>query len=175
MGQKVKYLSVIGFLGAAAVGSWDASPAIAGALPPLGYQLMCLKYPERCQGGGSSTLVLSNSAMATLAGVNASVNAAIRPRADPGGTDVWSVDVSVGDCEDYAMTKREHLIAAGLPASALRIAYVKTRSGEDHAVLVIHSSRGDLVLDNLTPLIKPLSQTGLRLISISGANPLRWT
>ena len=80
-----------------------------------------------------------------------------------------------GDCEEFALAKRQRLIRAGLPASSLRLAYVKTRSGEGHAVLVVKTNTGDLVLDVLTNKIKPLSQSGLRLISIAGANPTSWS
>jgi len=90
------------------------------------------------------------------------------------GGDTWSVDPAYGDCEDYAMTKRSHLIHMGVPASALRIAYVKTSWGEGHAVLVVRTDSGELVLDNLTRAILPIQQTGLRVVSMSGANPSRW-
>jgi predicted transglutaminase-like cysteine proteinase len=141
---------------------------------PLGYQLMCLQNPAECQGGGASQISATKAIMATLKRVNVAVNNAITPRRD-GKADVWTVSASVGDCEDYAITKRHHLIKAGLPASALRIAYVKTRSGEGHAVLVVRTDKGDLVLDNLVGAIKPFSQSGLRMISMSGANPGKWS
>ena len=88
---------------------------------------------------------------------------------------MWTVSASAGDCEDYVLTKRHQLIRAGIPASSLRIAYVKTRRGEDHAILIVKTNGKDLVLDNLTATIRPLSQTGYRVISISGANPLKWS
>lgn len=71
--------------------------------------------------------------------------------------------------------RRRALIKAGVPSSSLRIAYVKTRSGIDHAILVVRTSNKHLVLDNLTHAIKPLSQTGYRIISMSGANPMKWS
>jgi predicted transglutaminase-like cysteine proteinase len=66
------------------------------------------------------------------------------------------------------------LINAGVPASSLRIAYVKTRKGLEHAILVVNTSRGKLVLDNLTGSIKPLSQTGYRIMAMQTANPKKW-
>jgi predicted transglutaminase-like cysteine proteinase len=143
---------------------------------PLGYQLMCLKTPAACRAGGSSKMRVDEGTMATLKRVNMRVNSNIRPKNDARGTDVWTVNASSGDCEDYAITKRAALIREGLPPSALRIAYVKTRNGIGHAVLVVKTSQGvDLVLDNLTQAIRPLSQSGLRLISMSSADPLKWT
>lgn len=148
------------------------APALAAA--PLGYQLMCLKTPAECRGGGAESVEASADMMAVLKKVNAQVNRAITPRND-GGADVWNASATSGDCEDYVLAKRRALIKAGLPASALRIAYVKTRAGIGHAVLVVKTSRGDYALDNLTQTIKPLSQTGYRLISISGADPMQWS
>ncbi len=145
-----------------------------GSTAPLGYQLMCLKTPQECRGGGASVITATASVMATLKRVNASVNRSITPQSDT-GADVWNADATVGDCEEYVLAKRRQLIRAGLPASALRIAYVKTRRGEGHAVLIVRTNRGDLVLDNLTSAIRPLSQTGLRLVSMSGADGQSWS
>lgn len=142
--------------------------------PPIGYQLMCLKHPAECRGGGKASVEATGDLLATLKRVNGHVNRAIKPRSD-GRADVWSVGVTSGDCEDYVLAKRRALIKAGLPASALRIAHVKTRRGEGHAVLVVKTNGKDLVLDNLTNTIKPLSQTGYRLVLMSGADPTKWS
>ena len=50
-----------------------------------------------------------------------------------------------------------------------------TSAQEGHAILVVKTSGKDLVLDNLTASIKPLSQSGYRIISMSGANPRSWS
>ena len=160
---------------ALAIAGSMALPAEAQARPPLGYQMMCLKTPSACRGGGASKEQLSSSEMTTLKRVNASVNRSIKPRHDRAGSDVWTANASSGDCEDYALTKRAALIKAGFAPSALRLAYVKTRNGVGHAVLVVKSNKGDLVLDNLTGAIRPLSQSGLRVISMAGANPKKWS
>lgn len=148
--------------------------AQAASKAPLGYQLMCLKTPAECKGGGKAQVSASADVMATLKRVNRSVNASIRPRNDK-GADVWSASASAGDCEDYVLAKRRQLIKAGLPSSALRIAYVKTRRGEGHAILVVNTAKGKFVLDNLTSAIKPLAQTGYRIVSMQGANPRDWS
>lgn len=152
-----------------------AAPASAGsARAPLGYQLMCLKNPDECKGGGPRKVNVTTEVMATLKRVNSHVNRTMTPKHDS-GPDVWTVGASVGDCEDYVLNKRRALIKAGIPASSLRIAYVKTRKGEGHAILIVKTNGKDLVLDNLTATIKPLSQTGYRVISMSGANPRKWS
>ncbi len=144
---------------------------------PLGYQLMCLKTPNapECKGGGATKVSVSKDVMVTLKRVNSHVNRSIRPQHDAGGADVWNASASSGDCEDYVLAKRRALIKAGIPAGSLRIAHVKTRSGEGHAILVIKTNGKDLALDNLTATIKPLSQTGYRIVSMSGANPKKWS
>lgn len=142
---------------------------------PLGYQMMCLKTPAACRGGGAAVEKVSKNEMATLKRVNSSVNRSIKPRGDRNGADVWTIGASSGDCEEFALAKRAALIKAGFSPSALRLAYVKTKRGEGHAVLVVKTNKGDLVLDNLTSTIKPLSQSGLRLVTMAGANPRKWS
>ena len=148
--------------------------AQAGKHAPLGYQVMCLKDPASCKGGGKAKVEVTSDLMATLKRINSHVNRTIKPRND-GGADVWSASASVGDCEDYVLAKRAALIRAGVPSSSLRIAYVKTKRGEGHAILVVKTNGKDLVLDNLTAAIRPLSQTGYRIVSMSGANPRQWS
>ena len=151
-----------------------AALAGSGKHAPLGYQLMCLKTPEECKGGGKAQVAATSDLMATLKRVNSHVNRSIKPRADS-GVDVWSASASAGDCEDYVLAKRRALIKAGVPANSLRIAHVKTRRGEGHAILVVKTRGKDLVLDNLTQTIRPLSQTGYRIVSMQGANPRQWS
>lgn len=148
---------------------------VSAASAPLGFQLLCIKSPKECQGGGKASVAMTQQLMATLKSVNSKYNRAIKPRADKNGQDIWTVGASAGDCEDYVLAKRRALIRAGFPASSLRIAYVKTRKGEGHAVLVVKTNGKDLVLDNLTAAIKPLSQTGYRIVSMSGSNPRQWS
>ena len=123
----------------------------------------------------TASLPTTQSTPATLKRVNTHVNRTIKPKYDASGADVWNASASSGDCEDYVLAKRRALIKAGIPAGSLRIAYVKTRSGGGHAILVIKTGGKDLVLDNLTATIKPLSQTGYRIVSMSGANPRKWS
>ena len=150
------------------------TPAAAGADVPMGYRLMCLEHPEECQAGGTSAVVLTDEIAATLDTINSKVNRAITPREDE-GVDIWSIDASAGDCEDYVLAKRHALIASGLPPSALRIAYVKTPAQEGHAILVVKTDGSDLVLDNLSNTVRPLSASGYRILSMSGPDPLVWS
>lgn len=151
-----------------------APATAAGVHAPLGYQLMCLQSPQECKGGGKPSVALTADLMSTLQRVNSHINRTIMPRQDS-GADVWSAAASAGDCEDYVLAKRRALIKAGIPASSLRIAYVKTRRGEGHAILVVKTNRKDLVLDNLSATVEPLSRSGYSVVSMSGAKPNSWS
>ncbi|WP_353646645.1 transglutaminase-like cysteine peptidase [Mesorhizobium sp. WSM2239] len=140
---------------------------------PLAYQLFCLKSPRECRGGGKASVHLTPQLLSKLDLVNRSVNRAIRPRNDF-QADTWSLSPASGDCEDYALTKRQRLLKLGVPASALRLAVARTGRGEGHAVLVVRTSSGDRILDNRTNLIRNWHQTDLRLVKMAGANPLKW-
>lgn len=53
-----------------------------------------------------------------------------------------------------------------------RIAATRTESGIGHAVLVVTTSKGDLVFDKRTNIVKPWFATGLRWLQIqSPDNP----
>lgn len=169
-----KRFVLIAVLAASLSGAVVPLPALAKNTAPLGYQLMCLKTPAECRGGGAAVVEKSTRIMALIHKVNASVNRSIAPRSD-GAVDRWSVGASSGDCEDYVLTKRRALIKAGVAPSSLRIAYVKTSWGEGHAILVVKTSKGDYVLDNLNGKVRPISQSGYRMVSMSGADPRKWS
>lgn len=139
---------------------------------PVGFQLFCLQQPAHCRGGGSTEVRLTDAVWQKIVGVNSSVNRSIRPRGERG--DVWSLNVREGDCEDYVLAKRAALISSGIPASALRIAIARTRQGVGHAVLVVRTTQGDFVLDNLTSEVDEWHRTSLRWVAMSGANPRNW-
>jgi predicted transglutaminase-like cysteine proteinase len=171
------------WLFAAAISLALSSPAIAdfggarmtlegSANAPLGYQVFCLSNPPHCRGGGASEVRQTEQLIGLLQSVNSRVNNAISPQSDR--KDIWSIGVSQGDCEEYALAKRLELIRHGVPASAVRIAMAKSGSGEGHAVVVVRTNAGDLVLDNLTSRIKNWNETGLRWIAIAGPNGRNW-
>jgi predicted transglutaminase-like cysteine proteinase len=154
-------------------------PAIAAqgpqgkAVAPLGFQLLCLRSPEFCRPGGAAEMAMTARLLQTLRQVNRQVNLAIRPRSD-GSVDAWTLNTSSGDCEDYVLAKRQKLMSLGLPASALRIAQVRTAKGEGHAILVVHTDQGDFALDNLSPTIRKLGSSGYHVVAMSTADPLVW-
>jgi predicted transglutaminase-like cysteine proteinase len=97
----------------------------------------------------------------------------MKPKRDA-GVDIWASGGRYGDCEDYALTKRDLLIRSGWPSDALAMTVVKTPWGEGHAVLSVRTSRGTLVLDNLTYEIKKLKTTPYRVVAMQSADPLKW-
>lgn len=140
---------------------------------PLAYQLFCLKYRNECKvGGGRSTVAYTPRIRKLLNSVNRSVNGSIIARNDSG--DSWSLNPRFGDCEDFALTKRSRLIRAGVPAAALRIAVVRTRSGEGHAVLFVRTSAGEMVLDSIRKNIVARNQMSYRLVMEASADPTRF-
>ena len=103
--------------------------------------------PAATDGGGvlsPSSLPFTPELRTTLADVNRIENAR---RFGP--------DHRHLDCVGYVLAKREALIRVGLPADALSPAVVRTRGGVVHAVLLVTTSAGDQVLDNLSPYVDP--------------------
>ena len=139
---------------------------------PVGFQIFCMQNSRFCRGGGRAEIALTPAVLETLNAVNRRLNNSISPAIEP--QDIWAVGVSHGDCEDYVLAKRAELISAGLPASALRIAAVKTAQGMGHAVLVVRTTTGDLVLDNLTSQIKMANQTSHFWVAMTDANGRTW-
>lgn len=143
------------------------------AITPLAMQAFCHQQPGECRPARDAVAEWTPRLAALLDETNAQVNMDIGPRADPGGR--WEVGPAFGDCNDYALTKRSRLIRLGVPPGALRLAITATRSGASHAILVVRTSAGDIVLDNLSGTVKTLARSGYAIKTISTANPLRWT
>jgi predicted transglutaminase-like cysteine proteinase len=176
-------LLIASFAGSAQARPWqDASPRpiIEGSptLAPFQHVRFCLRYPSDCQSNptGTDRIELNADNIELLKRVNRVVNATIVStikRYGPELADGWSIAPSMGDCNDYAVTKRHELLRSGLPAKALRLSAVRTSSGTGHLVLVVMTTMGDLVLDNLTEAIRPWRSTDYRWLKIQSANDAR--
>jgi len=162
-----------------------ASPIADGfnAAPPPGFVGFCMRSPEACTNRAApaaTKVVVDDHTAATLVAVNDHVNDAITYESDVqhyGAANQWTLHTQggLGDCKDYALAKREALRAAGLPDQALRIAIVRTRADELHAVLTVDTDKGVLVMDSLTPEIRPWAETSyLWLERQSAESPLKW-
>lgn len=144
----------------------------APSITPLAMQAFCHRWPGECRAAPDGVAEWTPHLVTLLNQTNAGVNQDIGPRADPGGD--WEIEPAFGDCNDYVLTKRSRLIRLGVPPGALRVAITTTRSGTAHAILVVRTSAGDIVLDNLNGTIKTLAQSGYVLKAISTANPRHW-
>lgn len=128
---------------------------------------------------GSGSLANKPRLLRLLQEVNRHWNTRLRSATDVaiyGRSDVWALpDGRWADCEDYALVKRRDLIRRGVAPHALSLALAKTPQGQSHAVLLISTSDGELVMDNLTDQVLPWEQVGYRwgLRQASGA-PWRW-
>ena len=54
-----------------------------------------------------------------------------------GRPEFWVKAGQFGDCEDYALAKRAHLLAAGWPLGKLALCTCVTQGGEGHCVLYV--------------------------------------
>ena len=142
---------------AAATGVDLTNPAFAptgeATSIPIGHAEFCTTHRAECQPNIRVVDVeaLSEGRWKQLLEVNDAVNAAIIPETDADLYQVaeyWTYPDGRGDCEDYVLEKRRQLIDDGWDASALLMTVVRQANGEGHAVLMVRTDRGDLVLDN---------------------------
>jgi predicted transglutaminase-like cysteine proteinase len=151
----------------------------APTLAPFQHVRFCLHNPAECKSDPAqrARIELDIETSQLLDRVNRSVNAAIMPTVKSYGSnlaDKWTIAPATGDCNDYAVTKRHELIASGLPANALRLSVVKTSSGAGHLVLVVATTSGDMVLDNLTQSIVPWQRTSYQWLKIQSGTDARF-
>ena len=175
------------FVGALSVGSADArnrtvpesnsqTPIVEASptLAPFQHVRFCLRYPSDCKSNPTENERIDLDAQTTelLKRVNQSINMSIIPTPKSYGPnlgDGWTIAPDMGDCNDYAVTKRHELLENGLPSKALRLSVVKTASGIGHLVLVVITTKGDIVMDNLTEVIRPWQSTDYHWLKIQSA------
>jgi len=152
----------------------EASPTLS----PFQHVRFCLRYPADCKSdpAQTTTVDLTAETLDSMQRVNRDVNLSIMPvaKSDPVADGGWTISPISGDCNDYAVTKRHELLQKGLPAKALRLAVVKTQSGIGHLVLVVATSKGNLVLDNLTETIVPWQLTKYQWVKIQSSADARF-
>lgn len=151
----------------AALPSATAPAAVTGeARPVLAWTDLCRRLPAECAVdlAEPATVAVTPKVWASIVGVNARVNSTIRAQTDQahwGVADSWDLPTDgIGDCEDFQLLKRKLLAEAGLPRRAMRMTVVIDERGEGHAVLMIRTDRGDLILDNKTSQVLPWAETG---------------
>ncbi|MGO4914733.1 transglutaminase-like cysteine peptidase [Pseudogemmobacter sp. W21_MBD1_M6] len=136
---------------------------------PPGSKGLCANYAWAC----ASDRAASPSGPADLAlarSVNSSVNRKTRQIEDQqqyGQAERWALPTTRGgDCEDIVLLKKMKLMQAGVASSNLLIATVLDRKNSSHAVLVMRTDRGDLVLDSLNSRIVHWTDTGYTFLKM---------
>jgi predicted transglutaminase-like cysteine proteinase len=162
-----------------------ANPAFAQAgeqtSVPIGASKFCKANRADCAVNRTvvEAMPLDEERWAQLVNINNLVNAAIVPVTDIDyyrQDEVWAYPTDgYGDCEDYALAKRKALIADGWHPSTLLITVVRQQDGDGHAVLMVRTDRGDLVLDNQDGRVLVWNQTPYQYLKRqSQADASRW-
>jgi predicted transglutaminase-like cysteine proteinase len=141
-----------------------ASAGRAQTSTPVGHAEFCHFHRNECGPNLElvSAIELTERNWQQLLAINARFNTSITPVTDQQLYHVpefWTYPNGFGDCEDFVLAKRRSLIEAGWPASTLLITVVRQENGEGHAVLMVRTDRGDLILDNQDALIKLWTDT----------------
>ncbi|TGE00709.1 transglutaminase-like cysteine peptidase [Methylobacterium nonmethylotrophicum] len=150
------------------------------ARPIVGWVEFCARYAQECAVDVSepAQISLTPRLWQTITTVNRQVNTSLRAVTDQehwGVPDRWDLaEDGSGDCEDFQLLKRKLLAEAGLPRRAMRMTVVIDEKGEGHAVLMIRTDRGDLVLDNKTSAVLPWHRTGYTFIKRESQEAAAW-
>ena len=153
--------------------AWAAGAMTTGGLTsqPIGHYDFCKARPNECNihPADLEPARMTDGLWRKLVSVSAKVNAAVKPLSDLdhyGKDEVWAYpDDGYGDCEDYVLEKRKALVEQGVPGADLSIAVVMLRTGVAHAVLLVATDRGEMVMDSLSSWIVPWNQLDYRWIS----------
>ncbi len=120
---------------------------------PVGASAFCKSHTADCTANPNAVAAasLSKTHWNELVQINNVINAAIVPVTDKEYykvSEFWAYPDGYGDCEDFALAKRKALVELGWNPSTLLMTVVRQPNGEGHAVLMVRTDRGDLVLDN---------------------------
>ena len=150
------------------------------AKPTLAWVRFCQQMPEECAVDISdpATIEFTNETRDTIVRTNREVNHAIKAKTDKahwGVEDRWDfAEDGYGDCEDYQLVKRKRLVEAGFPRRAMRMTVVIDEEGLGHAVMMVRTDRGDLILDNKRDAVLPWHLTGYTFIKREGDAGTAW-
>lgn len=136
---------------------------------PVGHAEFCKSHRAECQINARMVEVeaLTEGRWNQLVAVNLDINTTITPETDEDlykVAEYWTYPEGRGDCEDIALAKRRQLIEYGWDPSTLLMTVVREADGAGHAVLMVRTDRGDLVLDNQDSRILVWNQTPYQFI-----------
>ncbi|WP_404403346.1 transglutaminase-like cysteine peptidase [Pelagibacterium halotolerans] len=132
---------------------------------PVGHAEFCARRAAECQPFANpvENVTLTEALWTELQEVNNRFNLSVTPTSDDdlyGTSEFWTYPSNgYGDCEDFVLAKRAALIESGWNPSTLLITVVRQPNSEGHAVLMVRTDRGDLILDNQDALIKIWTDT----------------
>ena len=154
---------------------------VEAAKAPRGWMDFCRRHSSECEAkpGAASNFELTEGAWNVLVGVNQRVNAQIKQKTDFkhwGVSEKWDYpNDGYGDCEDLALLKRKFLMEKGWPREALLLTVVWTKQNQGHTVLLVHTNKGDFVLDSLSSKVVLWSKTGYDFVKRqSHSDPNSW-
>ncbi len=160
----------------------SAPASVSGdARAPYAWTDFCKRSPSECRTDTREPeqITLTPKLWNTILNVNNRTNREISAITDEehwGVVDRWDLPTDgKGDCEDYALLKRQRLAEAGLPRRAMLMTVVIDEENAGHAVLMIRTDRGDYVLDNKRNAILPWSQTGYVYVKRESQYRTGWT
>jgi predicted transglutaminase-like cysteine proteinase len=136
----------------------------------------CNRHPQECaiNLNEPDRVQFTRRLYMQLSAVTRHFNRTLRERSDRelyGIEDHWAFPTKgYGDCEDYQLAKRRALRTRGIPHRAMRIAIVYDSRQRGHAVLVIRTTAGDLVLDNHNSHVLTPGQTGHNFLLIESSH-----
>lgn len=141
---------------------------------PRGFRVYCQEHPDQCRIRTEAKPVNYLQWESTLEDVNRSVNASIKYRSE--AVDHFDDSPEYGDCDDYALTKRNILLKRGFDPSTVLFLYAHPQdAAEDHTVLVVRTNYGLKVMDNMADEIYDLDRMMVDWAYMEGAaNPKSW-
>ena len=158
-----------------------APVATGGSARPIaGWVRFCRIYVDECRTDPTERdmVRLTPSLWRAVNEVNSAVNAAIRPLTDVehwGELDRWDLaEDGTGDCEDYQLLKRRKLTMMGIPRRAMVMTVVLDERNDGHAVLMLRTDRGDLILDNKRDEILSWHRTGYVYVKRESQTEQAW-
>lgn len=145
---------------------------------PAGFNGLCDRYAWVCAAPAVAG-ISGKEKIALAHQINTAVNREVRQIEDQrqyGRAEHWALPTQRGgDCEDLVLLKKKMLIEKGVPSKALLISTVLDKKLNSHAVLVLRTAGGDLVLDNLTNRILPWHETGYTFLKLQNPKALaKW-
>jgi predicted transglutaminase-like cysteine proteinase len=145
-----------------------------------GWMGFCEREPSECAVNAAEPefVTLTDTTRELIKTVNKLVNHSVIPVSDQAHwnvVDQWDFPTDgYGDCEDYQLLKRKFLVEAGLPRRALRITVVIDETHAGHAVLMVRTTEGDLILDNRTDAVLRWSEISYDFVKRESANGVGW-